>query len=61
MPRNAPVGIKVPLPDDVRREFRLLCLQQNTTMSQKAVELISDWVASQRNPSPAKDKGGKGD
>lgn len=46
--KDTPVGIKVPLPDDVRHAFRILCLEQETTMGQKAVELIETWVKTQR-------------
>jgi hypothetical protein len=38
------VGLRVLLTEGERTEFKIECAKERTTMSQKAKELITDWM-----------------
>lgn len=53
------VFIRVFLNSDTRTQFKVLCAQHEVAMSEKARELIEEWVEQQKK-SPTSGSGGKG-
>jgi hypothetical protein len=53
------VFIRVFLSSDRRTQFKVLCAQAGVAMSEKARELIEEWVAQQTQPPPSKGKEAK--
>ena len=53
------VKLVVFLSDDERTQFKVACARNKTSMSQKAKELILDWMKAEENEakSPKKSKG----
>jgi hypothetical protein len=52
------VKLVVFLTDEERTQFKISCARNKTSMSQKARELILEWIAQENEaPSPKKDKG----
>jgi hypothetical protein len=43
------VGLRVLLTDEERTEFKVECAKEKTTMSQKAKELIANWVEERKS------------
>jgi hypothetical protein len=59
------VFIRVFLNSDTRTQFKVLCAQSGVAMSEKARELIEEWVMQHKQPpasadTSAKDSDGKG-
>lgn len=52
------VFIRVFLNSGTRSQFKILCAQSGVAMSEKARELIEEWIVQQQPPTPAvaKDK-----
>jgi len=55
------VNFRVFLSESDRTRFKVACAKNRTTMSQKAVELIREWLETQENETPSPGKQGKGD
>jgi len=53
------VSFRVFLPDSERTAFKVECAQEKTTMSQKARELIQNWLKEMQQKSPSRNKGDK--
>jgi hypothetical protein len=55
------VNFRVFLSETDRTRFKVACAKNRTTMSQKAVELICEWLETQENETPSPSSKGKGD
>lgn len=51
------VKLVVFLTDEERTQFKISCARNKISMSQKARELILEWIAQENETSPKKDKG----
>lgn len=51
------VKLVVFLSDDERTQFKVACARNKTSMSQKARELILDWMKAEENEFPSPKKG----
>ena len=39
-----PVSVRIFMPEDIRTVFKSECVLENVSMSEKAVELIQEWI-----------------
>ena len=44
--------MKVVIPDDLKRRFKVACVNQDKTMSDVVCALIEDWLKQQSSPPP---------
>ncbi len=51
------VFIRVFLSSDTRTQFKVLCAQSGVAMSEKARELIEEWIRQQKEPPDSEAKG----
>ena len=45
-----PVSVRIFMPEDIRTVFKSECVLENVSMSEKAVELIQEWINSKGKP-----------
>ncbi|HEY9634371.1 MAG TPA: plasmid partition protein ParG [Coleofasciculaceae cyanobacterium] len=55
------VNFRIFLSELDRTRFKVACAKNRTSMSQKAVELILEWLETEENETPSPGKKGKGD
>ncbi|MFM7448543.1 MAG: hypothetical protein ACKO24_08095 [Leptolyngbyaceae cyanobacterium] len=48
------MSLRVFMPEDVRAKFKSVCALENVSMSEKAVELIQEWLQEKAQPTKGK-------